>query len=76
MLKCKDIADLSSDYLDGTLPLRKRLAIRLHLMMCGHCRRYLKSLQMVITTLGRSKQPIEDEARVDKIIDKIKREMD
>lgn len=76
MLKCKDIADHSSDYLDGTLPLSRRLAIWLHLMMCGHCRRYLKNLRMVIATLARSKPSIEEEAHVDKIIEKIKREVD
>ncbi len=41
MLKCRDLEQLSSDYIDNILPLHKRLSIKLHILLCVHCRRYL-----------------------------------
>ncbi len=76
MLNCRDIANHSSDYLDGTLPRSRRLTIWLHLMMCGHCRRYLKNLRLLTTRLAKRVPPAEDEAEIDKIMNRIKREAD
>ncbi len=44
---CKDIAELISQSMDHRLPLRKRLSIRLHLSLCGLCRRYEKQLHLL-----------------------------
>jgi anti-sigma factor RsiW len=51
MLRCRDVAELMSDYLDGTLGWRRRLSIRLHLMMCGMCRRYMRQMRATIALL-------------------------
>ncbi len=40
MLTCKDVSKLVSESLEHELPLRQRLAVRLHLMMCSLCRKY------------------------------------
>ncbi len=40
MLSCKETARLISDRLDRNLPLRRRIALRLHLAMCYPCRAY------------------------------------
>ncbi|WP_336367705.1 zf-HC2 domain-containing protein [Marinobacter sp. C2H3] len=45
MLMCKDVACIASDYLDGNLNGSKRLSVKLHLMMCRHCRRFIGNLQ-------------------------------
>jgi hypothetical protein len=46
MLNCKDVAYLASDYLDknmvGTLPWK----VRLHLVACKCCRRFVKHLRI------------------------------
>ena len=44
MLNCREITELSSDYLDGCYHGRKKLQIRLHLMICRHCRRFQRHL--------------------------------
>ena len=47
MRKCKEIARLlASDGLDGA-PLSERARVRLHLMMCRHCREYAAQLKAV-----------------------------
>jgi hypothetical protein len=42
MLTCKDVSKLVSESLDRKLPLRQRMAVRLHIMMCRMCRAYQK----------------------------------
>ncbi|MCX7380683.1 MAG: zf-HC2 domain-containing protein [Alphaproteobacteria bacterium] len=41
MLKCDAVTELVTDYAEGALPFGARLGVRLHLMMCAMCRRYL-----------------------------------
>ncbi|AVO51543.1 anti-sigma factor [Ectopseudomonas mendocina] len=46
MLTCKELVAHSSDYLDGQLTLRQRLAVRTHLAMCGNCRRFIRQMKL------------------------------
>ena len=46
MLKCKGLGALSSDLLDGELTLKQRIAVRMHLAMCVHCRRFIRQLRV------------------------------
>lgn len=40
MLTCKEVSKLVSDSLERKLPLRQRISVWLHLMMCKMCRSY------------------------------------
>jgi predicted anti-sigma-YlaC factor YlaD len=61
MLSCRDVTGLASDHLDGVLPLRSRLGLRLHLWMCAYCRLYVRQIAQVATLLrslgGRPTEP-------------------
>ena len=46
MISCKQLSELSSDYLDGNLTLAQRLSVRLHTLMCKYCRRFLSQLNI------------------------------
>ena len=52
MLKCHDVSELVTAYLDGSLPPRTRLATRVHLWFCLSCRRYVAQFQETIRFLG------------------------
>jgi hypothetical protein len=39
-ISCKDASRLISQLQDGDIPLRQRLRIRLHLMLCDACTRF------------------------------------
>lgn len=47
LLTCKEVSHLTSQAMDETLPWRKRLGMRIHLMMCVWCRRNSEQLQLV-----------------------------
>ncbi|PTB93067.1 transcriptional regulator [Marinobacter sp. B9-2] len=45
MLMCKDLAAIASDYIDGELPVLQKMSVRMHLMMCRHCRTFIGNLR-------------------------------
>jgi predicted anti-sigma-YlaC factor YlaD len=48
MLSCKAFAQhLASDYLDQQLTVRQQFGVRMHLMICRNCRRFVQQLKMV-----------------------------
>ncbi len=51
MISCKDINNLASDYLDKRLPLKRRIIFLLHLLICHHCRRFIRQMMVVIDVL-------------------------
>jgi hypothetical protein len=60
MLNCKQVATLASDYLDNNTPLKWQ--IRLHLLMCANCRRFIRHLKITQHVSARivEKESIED----------------
>lgn len=52
MIKCKDVAHEASDYLDGNLSFRRKIGVKLHLMICKACRRYIKQLDQTVEAVS------------------------
>ncbi|MGH8161767.1 MAG: zf-HC2 domain-containing protein [Gammaproteobacteria bacterium] len=52
MLTCKEASELTSAGYDRDLRLRERMALRLHLMMCVHCRRFARQLALIQNLVG------------------------
>ena len=42
MFSCRDVTQKASQAMDVSLPLRQRMAIRIHLLMCRYCARLLR----------------------------------
>ena len=62
MISCRDVSTLvSSDSLEGQ-PLRRRLAARMHLLMCRACRRFAAGAAVVRQAAGASARAFDDEA--------------
>ncbi len=47
MLTCKEVSKLASESLDRKLSWRERLGMRLHLLRCDLCSRYLRQLRFM-----------------------------
>ncbi|TVR02319.1 MAG: zf-HC2 domain-containing protein [Deltaproteobacteria bacterium] len=45
MLKCREVYEIASDYIDGDLGRWARIQMRLHLAMCRHCSRLVRQLE-------------------------------
>lgn len=63
MLSCKQVATLASDYLDKNTDSKLRWKIRVHLMMCANCRRFIRHLKITQqVAAGMEQQPVEVDA--------------
>lgn len=72
MLTCKELVAHSSDYLDGQLTLRQRLAVRAHLAMCGNCRRFIR--QMKLTQAVIRQMPEDELPELDALAERLARD--
>jgi hypothetical protein len=53
MLSCKDVTRLLSESMDASLPIGKRIGVRLHLFICKFCLRYKRQLLLIRETARR-----------------------
>jgi hypothetical protein len=53
MLSCKNVTQLLSESMDHSLPLGKRIGVRLHLLICKFCARYERQLLLIRETVRR-----------------------
>jgi predicted anti-sigma-YlaC factor YlaD len=67
MLTCREVSLSASDYLERNMPLRRRVSVRLHLVMCKHCRALVDQLAVCVRSLrslqNKEPEPISDETR-------------
>ena len=47
MLRCNEVTQLCASEAARSASLRTRVALRLHLMMCRSCRRYVRELRAI-----------------------------
>jgi hypothetical protein len=47
LISCKDASRLISQMQDRNLPVRQRLRIRLHLLLCDACKRFVQQLRVL-----------------------------
>lgn len=55
MLSCKEVTDLASRALDMPIAWRQRFGMRMHLMFCRLCRRYVRHLRFLDRALKRAR---------------------
>ena len=73
MLKCRDLAHIASDYIDGELGPMDTVSVKMHLMMCGHCRNFIGNLRSSIKLMeAHSSTELDEELlrRIDEQITK------
>ncbi len=47
MISCEEVARIVASGEQAEAGLRRRLALRFHLFMCRHCRRYVRQLELI-----------------------------
>ncbi len=48
MLKCREIVSNADQLLDQEMSRRQRLGMKMHLLMCRHCRRYVRQFSVLL----------------------------
>ena len=52
-LPCIEVVEVVTDYLEGTMPARKRRLLEQHLTGCDGCTAYLEQMRETISVTGR-----------------------
>jgi predicted anti-sigma-YlaC factor YlaD len=53
-LECRQVVELVTDYLEGTMAPADRLPLDHHLALCEGCERYLEQMRTLIRVAGRA----------------------
>lgn len=61
MLKCRDVPAEASLAIDDELGWRRRLGLWFHVLMCEHCRRYLRQMRRLSRAWRGQHAPASDE---------------
>lgn len=69
MLTCKQLVENSSDLLDQRLSIRTRISVRMHLLMCANCRRFIKNMRLSQAVVRRL--PAAESAELDALAAKL-----
>lgn len=64
MLNCSQTTQLISKSLDRQLTKRERFAVRLHLFICKHCKRFSQQLLLMRDALTRLTKQIEQDESI------------
>ncbi len=48
---CKEVAQLITEYLEGSFSLSQRLRFQMHIGLCMACRNYLRQMKYTVATL-------------------------
>ena len=51
-MTCRELVDVVSAYLEGTLPAPARARFEAHLDECASCRTYVEQMRETVATLG------------------------
>jgi predicted anti-sigma-YlaC factor YlaD len=72
MFSCKDIHQRSSQYINGENSLLTKAGVLMHILMCGHCRLFIKQLRLTVKTIKKIPQHQQhNEDELDAMVDKL-----
>jgi anti-sigma factor RsiW len=61
---CRDVVELVTSYLEGSLPGPDQARVEAHLGACPHCARYLEQFRLTIRATGKLREEdLEPEAK-------------
>lgn len=72
MLSCKEVAHLASDYLEQQLEGNLNWKIRLHLLACSNCRRFIRHLRITKTLAPKIIQGAAQDVDAEEILQRVK----
>jgi anti-sigma factor RsiW len=63
-MSCRDLVELVTEYLEGTLPAADRGRFEEHLGMCPPCQTYLDQMRQTLRAVGRlPRDAVSDDAK-------------
>jgi anti-sigma factor RsiW len=65
-MSCKELVELVTEYLEGTLPETEKMRFEAHLMTCQGCTNYLAQMRKTLQVVGKlSEEDLSEEAKTE-----------
>jgi len=71
MLKCREFANLASDYLDKNLGWKESFSVKIHIFICVHCRRFIRHLLSTIHIVQGMERELASSGEIKEVISRI-----
>jgi len=68
---CRELAGIASDYIDGELSTGRVMSVKMHLLMCRHCRSFIGNLRASTELLRGHSSARVDQAVIDRINERV-----
>ena len=75
MMSCKQVAELSSDYLENQVSGLRRLSLRLHLLLCRECKGLVHGIRSLLRASPELRSP-GDRARYEELASRLTRRLE
>lgn len=72
MLKCREVVHQADALLAGELNRRQRFVMRVHLVICRHCRRYIRQFERLLRGIPSMHGPA-NESEIDTVLTAVER---
>ncbi len=72
MLTCRDVCDNATRHIEGPTGFADRFALRLHLLLCRECRRFMRQFRMMIGAAEQLNElPGPTDEEIDALVNKL-----
>ncbi len=68
-LTCRELVEVITDYLEGSLPPAERVRFEEHIVMCAPCTVYLEQMRATIRLTGMLREEEIDERARDRLLE-------
>ena len=68
-MTCRELVELVTDYLEGTLPGQDRMRLKAHLAECPYCEEYVAQMRRTVAALGNLPAEPIDPAREQELLE-------
>jgi len=68
-MTCRELVELLTEYMEGTLAEPDRARLEVHVAECPHCEEYLAQMRRTVETLGRLPTEVIDPSRQEELLD-------
>ena len=68
-MSCRELVELVTEYIEGTLPEIDRRRFEEHIAGCPYCTRYIEQMREVIRTLGRLDEETLPRRNMEELLD-------
>ena len=67
-VRCSEVVDVLTDYLDGALPPDQRVALEQHLLFCEGCVSFVEQMRTTVGLTGRLAQEDVPQPVMDRVL--------